>query len=619
MALLYVAHARDRANFLVSPVVVVKYGYFADEQVDKKIKGIKPRASVVMKTTERPKRSVNQVSLGFHDPMISLPVPARNDPYSQLLGVCKRIIPELPIPFDLRNELFCFADAFFALYFRPLVDSELMTPEEWLASCSFPQTRKKQYLERWVESNYGQNLDFRSKGFEKEETYTDFKFPRNIQPLDLAVNMVKGPIDKAIEKQVFALPCFIKKVPEPLRAEHLATQVCGLSMMVTYTDYTSMEAQYEGVKYEVQERLEAKWVHALSGGERYLEIGRRTTAVWAGRAQSIEMPTLTVKNAENLRSGDTATSRKNAVQNATNRYFLLQRFFGINCLREDVTYTTPMFDRVCSDAGVVAGNFGPLGVMEGDDGFYAEERWAQLTTHHYASIGYVCEPQHGMLGQDGDFLSVFFDEQDMEMLTDVRSVYADLGWGGSDYITASNARKRELARAKALSNLYRLPGCPVVTAQALHVIRCTADVDLQGFFRRKHPSISGWELEQMHTAYIEHRHGRVFAHRIGDRSRLLIEKYCGITVDEQLRIEQVFNESNELKPRSLMPADKCPAAWVTNSFEYVRGVQLVDLREHKDVPPEVPSKFDNFSRDFWAKHGDQISDRRGRIGADVFT
>lgn len=618
MALLHVQTPRVAVGFLVSPVVAYKYGYFADEQIDKKIKSIKSDCRIEITRPGRPKRSVNQVSLGCHDPCLALPVPARNDPYSQLLGVCKRIVPELPVPSDLNAEMCCFIDAFFRLYFRPLRDDEIITPMQWLEGCSFPQSRKQQYIERWIESGHGKELRYDASGFEKEETYTDFKFPRNIQPLDLAINMLMGPIDKAIEKQVFALPCFIKKVPEHLRVDHLATQVCGIAQMVTWTDYTSMESQYEGVKFLWHERLERHFVRDLADGERYLELGRRTVYGWEVgghiRKPKVIMPCVTAHEASNLRSGMTKTSRTNAVQNCVNRYFLLQKYFGINCLRTDVTYVTPEFDTMVEGAPA----FAPLGIMEGDDGMFMEEKWAQLGTEHYASLGYICEPQHGIFGVDGDFLSVFYDPVDLEMLTDIRAVYADLGWGNSDYLVSSSYKKLQYLRAKAMSQWFRLPACPVVTAQALHVLRATAEVKMDEFFRRRHKSISQWELQQMYEAYMYIRYNGIATKKIGDRSRLMVEKYTGVTVDMQIEIERVFNESSELKPRSLMSPLVCPASWAVVAQEYVANATVHDVATKKDIPPPVVPRYDNFHREFWEKHGDQIVDSAGRSGPGLW-
>jgi hypothetical protein len=600
--------------------VVVKYGYFADEEVSAKIDSIRANVVIVVYKPERPRRSVNQVSLGCHDPGVSLPMPARNDCYSQLLGVCKRIVPELPIPTILDEEMFCFADRFFDLYFRPLHVTEVCTPEEWLATRRFCQSRRDQYAQRWEESDFGRELDFDSKGFEKEETYVEFKFPRNIQPLDLAVNMYKGPVDIAIEAQVFRLPCFIKKVPEHLRVQHLACQVAGLAMLVVYTDYTSMEAALEGRKFEWHQHIEKRFVCDLPQRDRYLHVVRMTTvgtyddATGEGRAPSVRMPTLTVKNARNLRSGDTKTSRVNAQQNCINRYFILQKWFGIDCLSRHAEYVQPLFVANVPESP----GFTPPGIMEGDDGEFMEEKWAMTGTHHYAALGYKCEPQHGVFGLDGDFLSVYYDHIDLEMLTDIRAVYADLGWGNSDYIVAGTRKKMELLRAKALSQLHRLPACPVVTAQALHVLRATKSIVLDRFFQRRHRSVSTYELDQMYAAYEWFRIHPIAGRPIGDRSRVLVEKYTGVTVDMQLRIESVFNSTDELKPRALMDPMVCPAAWGVTAIDYVRGVTLDQLRTRTDVPPPLAPKFANFTSGFWEKFGSCVTRLDGAEGEAVF-
>lgn len=609
----------------------MKYGYFPDEQVAAKIKTIKKTVRIKILKPGRPVRSMNQVSLGFHDPGVCLPVVSKNDCYSQVLGVCKRIVPELPIPTVLDEEICCFIDRFCALYFRPLRAADICTPEEWLATRRLPVSRKLQYTQRWAESEHGKHLNFNSKGFEKEETYVDWKFERNIQPLDLAVNMLMGPIEIAIEKQVFALPCFIKKVPEHLRVDHLATQVAGLAQMVVWTDYTSMESAYNKVKFEWHERVDRYMVKDLPFGEEFLRISRattvglpRTVVSAEGEAEtkvvapSVLMPTVLVENADQLRSGAVRTSRINAQQNCINRYFILHKFFGIDCLSRDVNYLTPQFDKIVTDAGGIAPAFAPPGIMEGDDGEFMEEKWARTATEHYAALGYKCEPQHGVFGQDGDFLSVYYDQVDMEMLTDVRSVYADLPWGNSDYLAVGPKKKMELARAKALSQLHRLPACPIVTAQALHVLRATKDVKLEAFFERRHAHLSSYELDQMYEAYMYFRFNPIMGRKIGDRSRLMIERYTGVTVDMQIKIETVFNESDELRPRRLLDPLVCPPAWSVCANEYVKGETLEDIRERKTVPPQVPSRFDNFDPEFWREYGDQIYDERGRVGRDAF-
>lgn len=102
---------------------------------------------------------------------------------------------------------------------RPLDPDVDLSVETWLENCTYT-TRKKTMLLDISKSDL-QDWHFDSKGHNKKEFYPTPKHTRRIHAQHNRLKVELGPICKAIERVVFALPCFIKKVPVLERAAYI--------------------------------------------------------------------------------------------------------------------------------------------------------------------------------------------------------------------------------------------------------------------------------------------------------------------------------------------------------------------------------------------------------------
>jgi hypothetical protein len=79
--------------------------------------------------------------------------------------------------------------------------------------------------------------------FVKDEGYDSFKHARGINSRTDEFKVRVGPIFKLIEKEVFKLPCFIKKVPLDRRAEYILDMM-GETGPFLVSDYTAFESLF---------------------------------------------------------------------------------------------------------------------------------------------------------------------------------------------------------------------------------------------------------------------------------------------------------------------------------------------------------------------------------------
>lgn len=395
-------------------------------------------------------------------------MPDVHHPPTVLAGCYYRFLREMkPIKHQRMRRFQKFVRKWVESNISPLTVDQVPTVEEWLESTIYPQYRKTELL--LISQEMGdvpasrRQGHFVCKSFGKTEAYIElalklaqyifdldnngvgptvgiqdcFKHARGINSRHDAFKVYSGPFFKAMEKDLFSLHYFIKKVAVAERPRYLSKVLHGWKHYYE-TDYTSFEAGFcpeflrscELVLYRryLQNFPVAYAViaDALAGENRCLYTG------------------FTVKVKGTRMSGDMCTSLGNGFSNLMMFLFAAEES-GVDC----------------------------DGVVEGDDGLMGCS--GPVDPAVFSELGFdikIVEHQNYMRAA---FCGIVASSE-MTIMKDARKVLVTFGWSHSPLIRSGQKVLLGLLRSKALSLLYEAPRCPILTVLALHYLSLTEGV-----------------------------------------------------------------------------------------------------------------------------------------------
>lgn len=360
-----------------------------------------------------------------------------NDPDTIACAFKKRLFRDTPRP----DPTFL---ARFALYVRAWVKklpaSVNLSFEEWLGRTSYNEARKQQLRDAWQALRGGRPTKRQASHidtFVKGEAYPEYKHGRLINSRSDAFKAFSGPLFKAVEDVIYALPQFIKHVPVPDRAAAIrALRKAGRRYY--QTDFTAFESHFTPevmraceclvYKHLMRDRPEdAAFINAVLTGINRMRTRSGCRAHTRGQRMS----------------GDMCTSCGNGITN-----WLLAEF-------------------LCAEQGHKL-----FGFVEGDDGLFATE--AVLRKEDYARLGFTIEIKEVRDPCEASFCGMVFADSG-QIIRDPREFMSKFGWTQS-FIHGRRRIMQELLRGKALSCCYETGQCPVVGAIARYALRQTRGV-----------------------------------------------------------------------------------------------------------------------------------------------
>ncbi len=176
--------------------------------------------------------------------------------------------------------------------------------------------------------------------------------------------------------------------------------------------------------------------------------------------------------------------------------------------------------------------------VEGDDGvfsFYGEPP----TEQEYAQFGLVVKLMVVENITEGSFCGIICDEEDFINVTDPIKALLKFGWTTRQYLNAKEKKLMGLLRAKSLSMLYQYQSCPILHALAAYGERIT-----RGYKWILPTRVNTYEINRM-LYLIKQLGNKLPERKTGIRTRLLVERRFGVTVDDQIQIEKYFDEKQE--------------------------------------------------------------------------
>jgi len=436
-------------------------------------------------------------------------------------GVSRRFARCPPTPNELKMKRF---KIFVAKWLRnnltPLSNDVDTSFETWIANTPYPKWRKDD-LRFTFENTQGEitaenavkngrpHRHCRVNSFQKDETYPTYKPARAINSRTDAFKVRVGPIFKLIEKELFSLPYFIKHTPCDERAEEIKRELYQAGANIIGTDYTAFEALFtkelmmtcemQLYSYMTQNIDDQEWYHIVEKtltGKNYCTFRNKFTA----KVQATRM------------SGEMCTSLGNSFTNLMAMLFIAEEN-KLESLR---------------------------GRVEGDDGiftFYGP----YPTSQDFADIGLLIKIDKYDTLTEGSFCGIIADEDEMINVTDPINTLLDFGWTTRIYAEATNRKLKSLLRSKALSVGYQYPGCPILASLAQYGMRVTNDV------KADYSDMNSYEKD----LFIKMRdkfHYSIPHKDVGFKTRLLVEKRYGISVQDQILIESYLDSKTDLTP-----------------------------------------------------------------------
>lgn len=443
-----------------------------------------------------------------------MPQPDFRDLDTAVEGVEKRFACQVPVAEpDLISKLKKFVAEWLKKNMTPLDAGADDSFETWLEKTNFPRWRKRelQKAKERLDTTGWKSSYAHVKSFIKRETYPEPKYARPINSRSDPFKVFCAPIFKLIEEQLFALDPFIKKIPVAERPAYIVSQLLNPGCVYASSDYTSFEALFtveimEAVEFQLYEYMSKNlpngpsWLHrircVLLGKNRCFFSGFRVTT--RGRRMSGEM----------------CTSLGNSFSNLMFMLFMA---------------SLKGFEVVGS-------------VVEGDDGLFAI-RGELPTPQDFERLGLRIKMESHEELSTASFCGLIFDPKDCVNIREPRNIMADFAWVESRYAGARQTGLLDLMRCKALSLAHQYPGCPIVSHLARYGLRMTEGRQVKELATESH-AFGTWERDQFREII-----GKEVPWRDPPMAtRLLFEKQFNVSVEQQLRIETLFDTKTDLAP-----------------------------------------------------------------------
>lgn len=404
-------------------------------------------------------------------------------------GFRQRLLRHLPVPdpeFLAKFKEFCH-DQIPRLFnvVRPLEF------EEWLDSTTYNDQRKQQLRTAHDLLRGGRPTSRQASHVDthvKTEFYLEYKHCRMINSRCDAFKAWSGPMFKAIEREVYQHPWFIKHTPVPERPGKIQ-QLKKAGRYYYSTDFTAYESHFTP---EFMNMCECElYRHCLSQHREDADFLCKTIS---GTNRMRTRSGVSAQVQGRRMSGDMCTSLGNGFTN-----FMLAQFM----------------------AHIHGGRI--EGFVEGDDGLFATD--FIMDAADYQRLGFTIKMERIDDPCEASFCGMVCTE-DNQIIKDPRKFFMGFGWTHS-FIGAGPRIMYGLLRAKAMSALYETPSCPIIGVLARRAYDLTAEHDPIFVDDGYHKPV-----------FVDH------APKFDPTpaTRELFFKMYGITIDEQLLAERLIME-----------------------------------------------------------------------------
>ncbi len=491
------------------------YGYRTDEIDISQLGWIAPtdgsHLSGYMHGTNHLRRNVQATSIPHPVLGYVAPRPDTGDQPSLRQGAKKRLVHERPkLNNKAKRRLRRFVDRMLPKLFDPLQADQVLDFEEWLAHTNYPEWRKIQLREarlRLLEGSVPEHKIWEAKMFAKDEFYLEYKYHRTINARSDYMKTIIGPMAASIERVVFKHPAFIKKVPRAEWPEYIIGRCSGRQHGYA-SDYSSFEASFV---QDIMNIVEMKLYEYMCRMVWSKEVCERFHAL-AGW-NKITAKAFFVKLLARRLSGEMVTSLGNGFSNLIINLFVLK-------------------EKGCRNVAFV---------VEGDDGLFMFDGPCPDESD-FLELGFIIKLTPVENLNEASFCGVVFDSVDRATLADPYKCLATVSWLDAKYVGSSNRKRELMAQVKGLSLLAQYPGCPVLQSVALWLLRVhnyrpsRRDEILSYAYAN---SRDWWQREVLKSL----KTSPFVPRRVGEGSRRVVEKVYGMSVGQQILLEEMFDNA----------------------------------------------------------------------------
>lgn len=469
------------------------------------------------------------------------PKPDITNPDSLLLGIAKRMAYSPP-PYDrnMRRKFRKFVKKWLVDNLDPISPDYKFNFEEWLESTNYPEWRKEEIRKAYPQHPYSHGevdaiSDDNIKTFDvnlfcKEEYYPEYKHFRGIWARTDAAKAIMGPFFRKIEKTLFSLPYFIKKVPKKERPQYINDFMNNNYLKFQGTDYTSFESHFTT---DMMDDCEFMLYRHMSSMNPEAQMRCRLIFDVLASENYAKNKYFTVKVDAKRMSGEMNTSLGNGFSNLM---FLL---FAVHYYKRE--------------------HSGPI--IEGDDALIGLSD--RIPSEYYDKMGLNVKMEFVDDISEGSFCGLVYDPQELINIRDPREPLCTTTWVTRKYAFSNRTTYYSLLRSKALSLMFEYPQCPIIYKYGRKIFELLSAYEIKHRYGNNYDNS---RFKEAHAAYVENR---LPQGEPGPRTRQLMEKIFKVPVELQLRIEQeidLMTVDNMNLPSVLLIVPDC---WITNYDNYV--------------------------------------------------
>lgn len=532
------------------------------------------------------------------------------DSQTWLTSLYKRVLPLKNFSHTcFKRYIKLFAISYYRTFIPVISLEDMMTPEEWIDSCSNYSEKRKNHFRAIILNLQNSDTKFRPKkvdstqidftvsSFQKLEHYEELaKYLRLINPRSDEAKVFIAPVIRTAEKAYYKTKHFIKEVKMTDRINHIMEQLEGPGSF-TLSDFASFESHFDELLMNTLDftllrhmfqKFPRSFVDSLISVLKNNVLKNGTlSATFPYVRQSGEMPTA-------LFNGNGASIKMCSWRHLTNKV-------GTNASFSQCRRFMNRF-RI-TDLSNCKFRF----VAEGDDIVMAHETPLNMNFIKLSGINIKIQSYNNV--SDAPFVSMVYDEELRDLLYDPKKFCASIGWIDGKYRNANESKLNILLVGKCLSFLHAYPNCPVIAPMAQHYIRSLGHTTLRKAktYFKAHNVLGSYKQKFLMSVIDK----ELPTSKIDFKSRLKIEQVFGMTCIEQYRIES-FVQSN---PPCSLPArlfDCIPADWFEYGTNYTkpalkeeldRNLVVVEQGQHnpyKLLPSNVVPYYHNNNLYFWA-------------------
>jgi len=471
-----------------------------------------------------------RVSLGIHQINYANPVPDTTNQENALNGVMKRIATKMP---DIDQELHKEFRDFASMFFEKKMKSCIIQPtddysfETWIATAPYPGVRREELKKIYEASPELVERDFILKCFIKDESYTEFKYPRGIYSRADRFKCKYGPLMKLVGDKMFAMDYFIKKIPVCDRAKHIQELYNDIKLKFATNDFTAFESTFTAQNMDIELEFLRFCFQFLPNVD---EIMDDLIKIKKGMNR-MQFRMFVVGLIAKRYSGEMDTSLCNSLYNLIIVMFILYKS------GEPWEHLIPK--------------------IEGDDSIIPY--YGHLDTTIAKRLGANAKFEFFNEISHASFCGLVFDVDCLDIVTPIIPAYLDFGWTTREYRHSNKMTKLTLLRCKALSMLHTYPGCPVLHSLACMAIRLTQSINMTNnktiaHYQKNHVDshhFYKFETILLYETTEKDKLIRMINRDINMKTRLLVEKLQNITVEQQLIMEKYLDSIQQIQPLNL--------------------------------------------------------------------